>query len=196
MKSYNQFIEEAYSAKEELNEVLGLRTAAKLGARAIPGLQTAYGLGLGAYRLSKGDRLGAGLAAASAIPGPIGWAALGADVARELSPKSAKTAPTPTPKPSPTSSSPKPSSTLPPTSPSSPKPSTVLAKKGGVEGTLDKSTGKFTTKSFSDIERKRYETTRGTQKLNRDSQLIKPQTVGSRIRQAGQEYGKKAFGMK
>lgn len=39
---------------------------------------------------------------------------------------------------------------------SSPASSTVLALKGGVQGTLDKATGKFTPKNFSDAERARY----------------------------------------
>jgi hypothetical protein len=72
---------EAYDAQQSLDEGIGgvLRAA----GRAIPGLQTAYGLGLGAYRLAKGDKVGAGLAAASAIPGPVGWTALAADIARD-----------------------------------------------------------------------------------------------------------------
>lgn len=79
MKTYNQFIIEAHQAKQSLDENI-----LKIAARAIPGLQTVYGLGLGAYRLATGDPLGATLAATSAVPGPIGWTALAADVAREL----------------------------------------------------------------------------------------------------------------
>lgn len=60
------------------------RFAGKLGARILPGAQTAIGLGLAGYRLSQGDTLGAGLAAGSAIPGPIGWGFLGADVGRSV----------------------------------------------------------------------------------------------------------------
>lgn len=40
--------------------------------------------------------------------------------------------------------------------PSAPASQTVLAKKGGVEGKLDKATGKFTAGSFSDAEKSRY----------------------------------------
>lgn len=79
MKTYNQFINEAHQAKQSLDENI-----LKLAARVLPGLQTVYGLGLGAYRLAKGDPLGASLAAASAIPGPAGWAAFAADTAREF----------------------------------------------------------------------------------------------------------------
>jgi hypothetical protein len=46
-----------------------------------------------------------------------------------------------------------------PTEPTKPKPKpsqVVLAKKGGVEGKLDKATGKFTASNFSDAERSRY----------------------------------------
>ena len=52
-------------------------------ARVIPGLQTVMGLGTAGYRAYKGDYTGAGLAAASAIPGPVGWAATAADATRD-----------------------------------------------------------------------------------------------------------------
>lgn len=60
------------------------RIGLKGAARVLPGAQTAVGLGLAGYRLSKGDTLGAGLAAGSAIPGPIGWGFLGVDVGRSM----------------------------------------------------------------------------------------------------------------
>tara|TARA_B110000503_G_scaffold103373_1_gene154363 strand:+ start:1984 stop:2496 length:513 start_codon:yes stop_codon:yes gene_type:complete len=144
MKTYEEFIKEAYEAKHNIGEGVGsvLRTA----GRAIPGLQTAYGLGLGAYRLSKGDKTGAALAAASAIPGPIGWAALGADVTRDVLKDRSAAKPKPTaPKPSGSSvTPPKPAAPKSPGSSATPsKPAAtpsqpakpVLSKLGGVEGT-------------------------------------------------------------
>ena len=50
----------------------------------IPGVRTVYGLGSAAYRAAKGDWTGAGLSLGSAIPGPVGWGFVGADIARDL----------------------------------------------------------------------------------------------------------------
>jgi hypothetical protein len=62
-------------------------------------------------------------------------------------------------KPSPTGA---PSGSVPATAKTAPSTSsTVLAKKGGVEGKLDKATGKFTAGTFSDTERQRYTTRSG-----------------------------------
>lgn len=83
MKSYNQFVSEAYTIRQELHEKFGLSALGKVG-RFIPGLQQIYGLGLGTYRLAKGDKLGAALGYGQALPGPAGWAFLGADVARSM----------------------------------------------------------------------------------------------------------------
>ena len=51
----------------------------------LPGIRTVYGLGSAAYRAAKGDWTGAALSAGSAIPGPVGWGFVGADIARDLS---------------------------------------------------------------------------------------------------------------
>jgi len=125
MKTYEEFIREAYKKSYgEIDE--GLGTLASRVGRFIPGLQTAAGLGLAGYRLYKGDKTGAALAAGSAIPGPIGWGFAGADIAREVgkyqqSQKSAKPKPPTSPKS---------------VTPTTPKPSgKVLSKLGGVEGT-------------------------------------------------------------
>ena len=145
MKTYEEFIKEAYEAKHNIGEGVGsvLRTA----GRAIPGLQTAIGLGVAAHRLYKGDKTGAALAAGSAIPGPVGYGFLGADIAREVgqyqkSKNAAKPKPA-APKPSgssvtpPKPAAPKPSgSSVTPPKPAAPKPAKpVLSKLGGVEGT-------------------------------------------------------------
>jgi hypothetical protein len=52
---------------------LGLRGAGKIGARLIPGVGTAIGLGMAAESFSKGDVFGGIMGLGSAIPGPIGW---------------------------------------------------------------------------------------------------------------------------
>ena len=53
-------------------------------AKRLPGVRTVLGLGSAAYRASKGDWTGAALSAGSAIPGPVGWGFVGADIARDL----------------------------------------------------------------------------------------------------------------
>ncbi len=60
------------------------RIGLKGAARALPGVQTLYGLGLAGVRASQGDFGGAALAAGSAIPGPVGWGFFGADVGRSM----------------------------------------------------------------------------------------------------------------
>jgi murein DD-endopeptidase MepM/ murein hydrolase activator NlpD len=62
-----------------------MKIGGKTAARMIPGAQTAIGLGMAGEALSRGDILGAALSAGSAIPGPIGWGFLAADVARDVS---------------------------------------------------------------------------------------------------------------
>lgn len=150
MKTYEEFIQEAYTKTYgDIDE--GWGAAARWGGRAlrgVPGLQTAIGLGVAAHRLYKGDKTGAALAAGSAIPGPVGYGFLGADIAREVgkyqqsqkaekpkpaAPKPSDSSPTPT-APKPPSSSPTPAAPKPAAAPSQPaKP--VLSKLGGVEGT-------------------------------------------------------------
>lgn len=71
----------------KVSEKVGGKLAGKAGgtiARAIPGLQTVLGLGFAAKEIMDGDFVGAGLALGSAIPGPIGWGFLAADVGREV----------------------------------------------------------------------------------------------------------------
>ena len=62
---------------------LGVKGAAKIGARFIPGLSTAYGVARGTSALNRGDYLGAALGYGSAIPG-VGAAAAAADIARDV----------------------------------------------------------------------------------------------------------------
>lgn len=62
---------------------LGVKGAAQIGARFIPGLSTAYGVARGTSALNRGDYLGAALGYGSAIPGVGGFAAA-ADIARDV----------------------------------------------------------------------------------------------------------------
>jgi hypothetical protein len=160
MKTFNQFMTEAYSAQDELNEVVG--AVARGASRFIPGLQTAYGLYRGTSALMKGDKTGAALGYGSALPGPLGWGFAAADMGRELArgnkqPQAQK----------PTKTEPTKTDTAPA------KPSMVLAKKDGVEGKLDKATGKFTASNFSDAEKQRYQTTRGAEQIKKDAEKVK-----------------------
>lgn len=52
----------------------------RLGGRILPGAQTAIGLAVAGERFSRGDILGGLMAGGSAIPGPLGWAFLAADM--------------------------------------------------------------------------------------------------------------------
>ena len=80
-KALGPIFSRAGGALSRLAGRIGLRGA----ARFVPGVQTAYGLGLSGVRAVQGDFGGAALAAGSAIPGPVGWGFFGADVARGVS---------------------------------------------------------------------------------------------------------------
>jgi len=67
------------------------RLAPKL-TRFVPGIQQAYGLTAGTTALAKGDKLGAVLGYGSAIPGPVGYGFVAADIARSVTPSSVKQA--------------------------------------------------------------------------------------------------------
>jgi hypothetical protein len=169
-------ISEAYDYYENLLEE-GVITEnpmaalGKAGGRLIPGLGTAL-YGMDAYnRFKKGD-WGGGLiqgtgAALSAIPGVGGLASAipaGLNIATDamgLTGNKSKGQPgAPKAAPSATASKPGGGSPAPvrsTTSTTKKKPnSTVLALKGGVQGRLDKATGKFTAGNFSDAEKSRY----------------------------------------
>ena len=112
MKSYNQFIGEAYSAREELNEILGLGRLVGKGVKALGSKGFKFGKyagrrGFGAasagYAAAKGDLIGTGLGIAGMLPGAPGLLALGAQAVRSLRgdyrnnrPKEETPTPTPT----------------------------------------------------------------------------------------------------
>jgi hypothetical protein len=161
MKTFNQFMTEAYSAQDELNEVVG--AVARGASRFIPGLQTAYGLYRGTSALMKGDKTGAALGYGSALPGPLGWGFAAADMGRELARGDEQ----------PQAQKPKEEKPESDTAPATPANNTlaskspVLSKKGGVEGT---GVGKdFVAKKWSDAERQRYQSKRGAEQLKKDS---------------------------
>ena len=70
---------EAYVAQDK-----SIQEGWKAVAKRLPGVRTVLGLGSAAYRASKGDYTGAALSLGSAIPGPVGWGFVGADIARDL----------------------------------------------------------------------------------------------------------------
>ena len=159
MKTFNQFMAEAYSASDELNEVVG--AAARGAARFIPGLQQLYGIYRGTSQLMKGDKTGAALGYASALPGPLGWGAAALDLGRELRGGGQPQAQKPKEE--------KPTSDTAPATPANnavASKSPVLSKKDGVEGT---GVGKdFVAKKWSDAERQRYQSKRGEDQLKKD----------------------------
>jgi len=164
MKTFNQFMTEAYSAQDELNEVVG--AVARGASRFIPGLQTAYGLYRGTSALMKGDKTGAALGYGSALPGPLGWGFAAADMGRELARGDEQPQAQKPKKEEPTSD----------TAPATPANNTlaskspVLSKKGGVEGT---GVGKdFVAKKWSDAERQRYQSKRGAEQLKKDAARV------------------------
>ena len=166
---------EAYSASDELNEVVGV--AARGAARFIPGLQQLYGIYRGTSQLMKGDKTGAALGYASALPGPLGWGAAALDLGREIRGSGQPQPQKPT-KTEPTKTEPTKTDTA-PAKPSDNKlgdkvkSQMVLAKKDGVEGKLDKATGKFTAGEFSAAEKERYQTTRGAEQIKKDVEKVK-----------------------
>ena len=94
MKSYNQFVTEAYSAREDLNEVVGVaaKLLGKLGGKGFRAGKTfakyagrkGLGAGMAGYALAKDDPIGTGLGLASMTPGPIGLLATGANLLRGI----------------------------------------------------------------------------------------------------------------
>tara|TARA_Y100000004_G_scaffold191812_1_gene251282 strand:+ start:463 stop:1050 length:588 start_codon:yes stop_codon:yes gene_type:complete len=185
MKTYNQFVSESYSARENIQEALP-------ALALLPALGKALTYGFAAYqgyeaskKLAKGDYKGAAVDAALAIPsagaaGKLGqafkWGQRGTNIAKntmrtakaatiakqtadELSKPQQATAKGPV-DPSVANTSP---TTKPTTKPANTKPavqpkpsSVVLARKGGVQGKLDKATGKWTKGDWSQKESDRY----------------------------------------
>lgn len=193
MKTYNQFVAESYSARENIQEALPLAIPAALKLASM-GL-SAYSAYSAAKNLRKGNYKGAALDALGAIPagGTAFKAARGAgaglnlargastatSVARWSSParnrpidkgiQMATDAITGTtratakgmPDPSVTDKKPAtpPNNTVADQKPKTtqPKPSSVvLARKGGVQGKLDKATGKWTKGDWTKQESDRY----------------------------------------
>tara|TARA_B100002019_G_scaffold6630_1_gene5352 strand:+ start:282 stop:1043 length:762 start_codon:yes stop_codon:yes gene_type:complete len=158
MKTYNQFSVESHSARENLHEIAF--TGAALGA----GLFKLAKLGLGAYSayeagksLKKGDYTGAALNTVQAV-NPLGKFGIAAGLTDMVRPrgddKKNDTAPA---APSNNTVANKKSQTTQPTTQPKTKPSSiVLARKGGVQGKLDKATGKWTKGDWTKEESDRY----------------------------------------
>ena len=176
-KTFSQFVVEAHNLNEALP--LAIPAALKLGSMAL----SAYSAYKAGQNLKKGNYKQAAWDATGVIPGGAvfkGVRALGAgkrlaqagsltqSVARNFGPGAraqmsdkiagkvidgAVGAANAMSKPS---SRPKSQSSAPKPTPAARPKTTVLAKKGGVQGTLDKSTGKFTAKNWSDAQSSRY----------------------------------------
>ena len=196
MKSYNQFISESYSARENIQEAVPLIIPAALKLASM-GL-SAYSAYSAAQNLKKGKYGDAALDALGVVPGGVafkGARALGASrnlargasatqsVVRNFSPNARNraieggidmatkaalgtgTASASQTEPSKT----QPASSTQPSQPAPrPKPSSVvLARKGGVQGRLDKSTGKWTKGDWSQQESDRYKRVSAALKSNK-----------------------------
>ena len=154
MKTYNQFSVESHSARENLHEVAF--TGAALGA----GLWKLAKLGLGAYSayeagksLKKGDYTGAALNTVQAV-NPMGKFGIAAGLTDMVRPRGddKKNDTAPAAPSNNTVADKKSQTTQPKTKPSS----IVLARKGGVQGKLDKATGKWTKGDWTKDESDRY----------------------------------------
>ena len=196
MKSYNQFISESYSARENVQEAVPLIIPAALKLASM-GL-SAYSAYSAAQNLKKGKYGDAALDALGVVPGGVafkGARALGASrnlargasatqsVVRNFSPNARNraieggidmatkaalgtgTASASQTEPSKT----QPASSTQPSQPAPrPKPSSVvLARKGGVQGRLDKSTGKWTKGDWTQKESDRYKRVSAALKSNK-----------------------------
>lgn len=202
MKSYNQFVYESYSARENIQEAIPLVVAGalKLGSMGL----TAWQAYQAAQKLQKGDYKGAALDAALAIPSArlAGWggkalqlgtkgtqvlkhgtrlAKVGAytkmgvdELGQEQGDTSSQGDTSPQNSAGDSGSTTPPSSTTPSSSTTSqPKSTKVLAKKGGKEGVLDKATGKWTEKQWGEAGRTRYQEKRGSEQLKKDAEKVK-----------------------
>lgn len=200
MKTYNQFVTESYSARENIQEAipLALIGAAKLASMGL----TAYSAYSAAKNLQKGNYKGAALDALGAIPGggTAFKAARGAgaglnlargasaatSVARWSSParnrpidksiEMATDAITGTKRatakglPDPPVTDTKPAT--------QPKPSSVvLARKGGVQGKLDKATGKWTKGDWTQKESDRYKKVSTQKAASKPAPVVRPNNV-------------------
>jgi hypothetical protein len=71
------------SVQKQVLQKVAPKLAPKL-ARFVPGLQQAYGLTAGTLAASRGDKVGAVLGYGSALPGPVGYGFVAADIGRDL----------------------------------------------------------------------------------------------------------------
>ena len=134
-------------------------------------LQKAAGFGGGTARATipstANTQIDKGIdATLNATLGPAGSSKPKPTVAQPPKPSTPSLKPPPKPTPKPTIVAQQPKSSV-------PKPVTVLAKKGGVEGTLNKTTGKWTANNWSSAGRDRYNKLRGAAQLRRDAESLK-----------------------
>jgi len=139
-KDFKDFINDMKNSRQEnLDEGVWdlAKGAAKTVGRFLGPAATAY-QGYQAYeRIKKGDLPGAALSAAGMIPGPVGWAAVGADIARGDKDDEPETPKAPeTPKPAE------------PETPKAPEPTSEPLNYKKVKTTIEKESGGKKIKSF------------------------------------------------
>lgn len=175
MKSYNKFVSESYSARENIQEALPALALLPAAGKALSYGLAAYQAYQAAQKLRKGDYKGAAFDAALAIPsagvaGRLGnafkWGQRGKNIATNTLRGAKATAITADALREPTEAG---SDTKPATpagetvadkapspAPAAKPSSVVLARKGGVMGKLDKATGKWTKGDWTQKETDRY----------------------------------------
>ena len=176
MKTYNQFVAESYSARENIQEIAPALALLPAAGKALGYGFAAYQAYQAAEKLRKGDYKGAAVDAALAVPSARVASGLGrvfkwGQRGRNLAANTMRTAKAGTivkqtadeinaPQQATAKGSVDPSvaNTPPTTKPAvQPKPSSVvLARKGGVQGKLDKATGKWTKGDWTKQESDRY----------------------------------------
>jgi hypothetical protein len=182
MKTYNQFVAESYSARENIQEIAPALALLPAAGKALGYGFAAYQAYQAAQKLRKGDYRGAAVDAALAVPSArvatglgrvFKWGQRGKNIAAntmrtakagtivkqtadEINAPQQATAKGPVdPSVANTPPTTKPTDTKP--APPTTKPSSVvLARKGGVQGKLDKATGKWTKGDWTKQESDRY----------------------------------------
>ena len=171
MKSYNKFVSESYSARENIQEALPALALLPAAGKALSYGLAAYQAYQAAQKLRKGDYKGAAFDAALAIPsagvaGRVGnalkWGQRGKNIATNTlrGAKATAIAADALREPTEAGSDTKPATPAGETAADkapAPKPSSVvLARKGGVMGKLDKATGEWTKGDWTQKETDRY----------------------------------------
>ena len=214
MKTYNQFVSESYSARENIQEALPALALLPAAGKALGYGFAAYQAYQAAQKLRKGDYKGAAIDAALAVPSArvasgfgrvFKWGQRGKNIAAntmrtakagtivkqtadEINAPQQATA-TGMPDPSVTDTKPttpsnntvadqKPKTTQPTSPTTKPKPSSVvLARKGGIQGKLDKATGKWTKGDWTKQESDRYKRVAAQKAASKPAPVVKSNNI-------------------